>query len=75
MSWEALALWCKACVFKEPWLGDAVELADAFARLFRTNLAFAAPTALLSLKKYLWGLFLTISLVPVPLWLCSDLQI
>lgn len=38
-------------VFKEPWPGDAVEFTDAFARLFHTNLAFPAPTALLNVKN------------------------
>lgn len=61
-----------SCVFKEPWPGDAVEFADAFARLFHTNLAFPAPTALHSLKT-LQGL--TIAPLPAPLQLCSDLQI
>lgn len=41
----------------QPRRRDASEVADASAGLFRTQLAFAAPTAPLSLKTHLWGLF------------------
>lgn len=68
---EALVV-VQSCVFKEPWPGDAVEFSDDFARLFHTNLAFPAPTALLSLKTPP-GLYH--GSVTCSLQLCSDLQI
>lgn len=53
----------------QPRRRDASEVADASAGLFHTQLAFAAPTAPLSLKTHLWGLFPALAPSPLPLQL------